>query len=155
MPMTINCGWSQKIGQPDFGSLGASVNLELEVDSDVVRQPRELRRRLEYLFEQARLAVDTELHVRQSGTGANRHEGNGHNGAHDRSNGHPNGSSPRPATASQCKAIRAIANRQRVDLGLLLRDDYQVGRPEDLALADASAVIDRLKASANGSGGRR
>lgn len=155
MPLRIQCGWSRKAGLPDYSSVGASVHLDLEVDSDVVRQPRELRRKLEYLFEQARQAVDAELHAPESGTGGDRHEGNGHNGTPDRSNGHANGSSPRPATASQCKAIRAIANRQRVDLGLLLRGEYHVEKPEDLGIADASAIIDRLKASANGSGGRR
>ncbi|MGZ0174755.1 MAG: hypothetical protein ACKVHE_35095 [Planctomycetales bacterium] len=31
MPMKLNVGLSRKIGEPNFGSRGASVNLELEL----------------------------------------------------------------------------------------------------------------------------
>ena len=50
------------------------------------------------------------------------------------------------ATASQVRAILAIARRQHADLGGLLQDDFGVERPEDLTVSQASAFIDRLKA---------
>ncbi len=76
-----------------------------------------------------------------------------HNGVHA-SNGKP---TPRlathparvgkPATPSQIRAIISIARRQHADLDGLLCD-LGVTRPEELTLADASGLIDQLKAAA-------
>ena len=52
---------------------------------------------------------------------------------------------PRPATANQIKAIQAIARRQDTDLVGLLRHEYEVERPEDLSIRQASELIDLLK----------
>jgi hypothetical protein len=46
------------------------------------------------------------------------------------------------------QAIVSIARRQHADLAGVLRDDYDVARPEDLSLAEASMLIDQLKAAA-------
>ena len=46
------------------------------------------------------------------------------------------------------KAILAIARRQDADLVGLLRQEFDVERPEDLSLRQASQLIDLLKASA-------
>ena len=37
MPLTLNIGLSKKIGQPDFGSLGASCSVAVELDSTLIR----------------------------------------------------------------------------------------------------------------------
>jgi hypothetical protein len=64
--------------------------------------------------------------------------------------------SPRPATASQVKAIRAIAARRRIDLVGLLRDRFGLQTADELGIRDASNLIDELKsddqdgASSNG-----
>ena len=50
------------------------------------------------------------------------------------------------ATASQVRAIVTIARRQRADLDGLLCD-LGVTRPEELSLAEASRLIDQLKAA--------
>jgi hypothetical protein len=57
---------------------------------------------------------------------------------------------PRQATANQVRAIETIARRQHADLEGLLRDGYGVAGPEELSLADASRLIDELKAAAEG-----
>jgi len=53
--------------------------------------------------------------------------------------------SPRPATASQVKAIRAIASRRRIDLVALLRDRFGLQTADELGIRDASNLIDELK----------
>jgi hypothetical protein len=54
----------------------------------------------------------------------------------------------RSATQSQVRAIRAIAGKRRVDLAGLLRERFCVGRPEELSIPEASALIDELKETA-------
>jgi hypothetical protein len=53
--------------------------------------------------------------------------------------------SPRPATASQVKAIRAIASRRRIDLVALLRERFGLQTADELGIRDASNLIDELK----------
>lgn len=170
MPLRLNVGLSKKIGLPDYGSLGASVNLELELDSGAVGDPDRLRHQIRHLFGMAKLSVEEELSGQQSG----QQNGNGH-GRDPHSNGndnahthrvasHPSGgnghvsrlpTNGRGATISQVRAIRAITGRQRLDLGQLLDRRFNLQRPEDLSLADASALIDELKNATPVNGGNR
>ena len=53
--------------------------------------------------------------------------------------------SPRPATASQVKAIRAIAARRKIDLVGLLRDRFGLTTADELGIRQASNLIDELK----------
>jgi hypothetical protein len=50
------------------------------------------------------------------------------------------------------RAIYGIANRLKLDLADQLQRDFQVQRPEDLSISDASALIDQLKASVGRAG---
>jgi hypothetical protein len=53
--------------------------------------------------------------------------------------------SPRPATASQVKAIRAIASRRRIDLVALLRERFGLQTVDSLGIRQASDLIAELK----------
>ena len=57
----LNAGVSKKVGQPNFSSLGASVNLELELESSLVSYPEKMQEKIRSLFALARKAVDEEL----------------------------------------------------------------------------------------------
>lgn len=126
-----------KIGLPDYGSKGASVNLELELDTSLVNSPDRLQDHIKALFEQARIAVEAELFGREASPGhaQNGSSANSSRNGHHRQNG-------RPATDSQVRALHAIANRQKLDLSALLERQYRVSRPEDLSLQQASQLID-------------
>lgn len=154
MPVQINIGLNKKVGEANYGSRGASVNLEVELDSGVVDDPDRLRGQIQKLFGLARQSLDAELH--NSGNNGNGHS-NGHQGNGNGSNGHSrnNGGSVRAATQSQARAIRAIAGRQRVNLDQLLTDRFGVGQPEDLSISDASSLIDELKGQPASNGGTR
>jgi hypothetical protein len=156
--MKINVGLCRKIGEANFGSRGATVNLELEMDSSLVGEPARLKERIRQLFALVRTSLAEELNAgngKQSNVEAqppNSQNGNGHGNGHN--TGAPNGQrsgGQRPATQSQVKAIYAIARGRQINVAQFLRERFQVGRPDDLSLKDASAVIDELK-SPDGSG---
>ena len=53
--------------------------------------------------------------------------------------------SPRPATASQVRAIRAICSRRKIDLLSLLRERFGLTTADELGIRQASNLIDELK----------
>jgi hypothetical protein len=159
--MKLNVGVSRKVGLPDYGSLGASCSLELELDSNLLDRDLEaFHSKVRGAYVAAHQAVHDELaRLREpeaevqdqvSARAANGSEPkNGHIGrdgstAVRRTQGEQ-GRAPRSATSSQVKAIRTIACEREADLEAILRQDYEVGRPEELTLRQASALIDRLK----------
>ena len=135
MPLKLNVGLSRKVGQSNYGSRGATVNVELELESSLVQRPDELHGRIRQLFVLARDAVDEELQADSRRNGAApAANGNGHH-------------EPQPAaTAAQVRAVQAIAKQQRLDLAETLRQQFGVSRPEDLSKSQASGLIDHLKA---------
>lgn len=166
MPMKLTVGLSRKLGLPDYGSIGASCQLELELDQSLLQAD------LEGYFRQARQAyvacsdaIQEELTRQQaaspvSAVATSHHtNGNGHGLAGNNHNGQANGanhSTPRNgarrATTSQVRAIYGIANRLRLDLAECLQGQFQVARPEDLSIIDASTLIDQLKSRAAAAG---
>ena len=50
MPLKINVGLNRKIGEANYGSRGACVNIEVEVEPTLVEKPDQLRERVHYLF---------------------------------------------------------------------------------------------------------
>ena len=58
MPLKLNVGLSRKVGEPNYGSRGASVNLELELDSAIVSEPDRLQERIRQMFHLAKDSID-------------------------------------------------------------------------------------------------
>jgi hypothetical protein len=52
--LKLNAGFSRKVGEPNFSSRGASVNVELELESHLIGDPSALLGRIQNLFELAR-----------------------------------------------------------------------------------------------------
>ena len=142
MPLTLNVGLTKKIGEANYGSRGASVNFAVELEHTLVRQPDELKQKIKYLFGLAKDAVEEELAADEP---SDRNDNNGHSRQ----------SHARPATASQVRAIHAIADRNHIDLTTRLRDSFSVTKADELSVSQASELIDELKAAGNGAGGRR
>ena len=151
MPLTLTVSQSKKIGEPNFGSKGASVTLQIEVDSSMANDPSQLQQQIQKLFQQSRAAVEQELFGRDASPAEP------HNSSPPANDGNSNGSrtNGRRATQSQVRAIHAIANRQKTNLVPLLSQRFQVGRPEDLSISEASQLIDSLKSEPVGNGGGR
>jgi len=163
MALKLSIGFQKKVGQPDYGSACANCQVEFEVDPSLLDCNLDgFHEKAQRAFSACQQAVSDQL-ARQAQNGSaktgNGHgNGNGHsppgnesspNGGNGNGNGHPGGS-PRLATQSQARAIRAIASKQRVDLLKLLEARFGVGRPEALRLSDASTLIDELKKPSDG-----
>lgn len=153
MPLRLNVGASQKVSDNHYGSRGASVNLELELDGSLLAEPARLQEKIRALFGLVRRSVAEELN------GANGHkpspapaEATAPASANGSSNGAGNGQCNRAirrATPPQCKALYALARQQGLDLAEWLYERAQVRRPDDLTVRQASGCIDALKAPAN------
>ena len=177
MSVKLNIGLSRKVGEASFGSRGASINLEVELDNGVLNDPGQLRDRVQDLYVLARQSVDEELQrpaevgpSEPSHTNGNEHgrisptaNGNGHKNGHANgqatngraANGHSpnNGNGPgrievARATQSQIRAIFAISKRQGLDPHTVINDRYRVHKMEELTIREASALIDDLKLGA-------
>jgi len=97
--LKLNIGFNRKIGEANFSSRGASVNLEIEVESGAVREPDKLQAKIDYLFKLAKASVDAQLNggnASQQTQPAANNNGNNGNGTHanasaSQANGNGNG----------------------------------------------------------------
>jgi hypothetical protein len=165
MPMKLNVGVSRKVGLPNYGSVGASCNLELELDATLLERDLEaFHIQIRGAYMAAHQAVHEELarlHAlpveSPSRTADPVHVGLPRNG-YSKANGcevreriqGDRSRTLKPATPNQVKAIVAIARKQDTDLAGLLRHEYEVERPEALSIRQASELIDMLKSSGEG-----
>jgi hypothetical protein len=166
MAVRVNLGVSKKVGLPDYGSAGASCNLELEVehgllDGDLAGFHEKVRS----AYVAAQQAVQDQLQrlqgasPRPAAAGTNGRPGHVANGDSPDGKGTRTWGGPpsvdraparprKPATAKQLAKIRALVSRREdVDLRALLHD-RGVGSLADLDVAGASDLIDTLLASA-------
>jgi hypothetical protein len=158
--LKLNVGFTKKVGEANYGSRGAAVNLELELDSSLVGDADRLKERIRQLFGLAKTSVEEELTAAAGQPAGN---GNGSAGATSGGNGHAgraNGrrrDGTRAATASQVRALHAIADRRKLDLNALLAERFQIDDAAGLTITEASGLIDELKgeSAGNGHGGRR
>jgi hypothetical protein len=146
MPLKLNVGLSRKLGQPDYGSLGASCHIEVELDGALLQNDLEsFHRHVKNAFIACRQAVNEELARNQgaclarSRTAATTSDGanaNGHCGAAQRA------SKKQLDYAQQLAgSIEGLGARR-----LEVLTDKMYGKPfADLSGLDASGLIDVLK----------
>jgi hypothetical protein len=147
MPLKLTVGLTRKLGLPGYCSAGAGCHVELELDHELLRDPEAFHATARAAYAACRRAVDDQL-ARYQPAAASQVPVDGH--AHDDGDGTavPPGAGHRAATPGHVRALVALARRRGADLGAILHDDYGVGRPEDLTLAQASRLIDSFKAAA-------
>jgi hypothetical protein len=162
MPLSVNVGLSRKASK-DYQSTGVSINIVAELDQALLTRPEELQRRIDGLYREAEDALDRHTGVpapgacrqpppapgRMSSAAPSPGNGNGEGNG----NGNSHGRVPAAMTASQRRAILAIAKRLNVDVDAECRDI--VGAElDDLGIRQASQLIDHLKSLQSASGGR-
>jgi hypothetical protein len=155
MAVTLSVGLQKKVGLPDYGSFGASCHVEFEIDRYLIDQDLDgFHQKVAGAFAACQRAVNDQL--AQQSTQNLPTNRNGHSGgtpsrnSHSHANGNGQGGRQEVGTAtqSQVRAIFAIARRQRVDPANLVRERFNVDRPEGLSIREASTLIDDLKRGA-------
>ena len=142
MPLKVNVGLSQKIGLPDYGSLGATCHVEYEADSSLLTADLEtFQRQVKNAFIACKQAVQDELQRQQSNRLAT-------SGKLSTGNSQPGRRAERQATHSQVRALEAIGQRLQIDLNRWLQQKFGLAIPAELTLQEASRAIDELKTSA-------
>ena len=144
--LKLNVGFNRKVGEANYGSRGASVTLELELDSGLVGDPDKLRDRVRQMFLLAKVSVDEELNGNATASNGSSSNGHGQNGNGRRRD------ATRRATASQVRALHAICARNGIELADKLRVDFGISEPDQLTITEASTLIDQLKGQPNGNG---
>lgn len=157
--LKLNVGFTKKVGEANYGSRGASVNLDVELESGVIGDADRLKERIHLLFALAKASVEDELNghsqVANSRNGTTTTAAGTNGNGHVNENGHANGNGRqretiRKATASQVRAIHAIVDRQRLDLPALLQQRFGLNAAADLSITEASGLIDEIKGATNG-----
>lgn len=168
MPLRLNVGVSRKVGLPDYCSVGASCNLEIEVSQELLDHDLDgFQDRVRNAYVAAHQAVHDELaRLQQPPVATVAFHTNGVTPARLENARHPapaepsshgresNGRVPRaPARASrtyatirQIGALRALARATGADLARFIHEEFGVERPEQLTVQQASQLIDSLKA---------
>ncbi|WP_165253239.1 hypothetical protein [Paludisphaera soli] len=131
MKMTV--AYSKKIGLPDYGSLGATCGLEVELpEPDPHAAAGAFERAARAAFAACARAVQDELDRRRE------------TGAVARSDDR-RARRRRPATDPQLRALRAACDRRRLDLAGVVSERFGVDDPEALSVVEASRLIAELR----------
>ena len=167
--LKLHAGVSKKVGLPGFSSASASCTIEAELDSSLLQDHEGFQIVVQRAYAScekavedqiARLTSEPESEPSQPQEVIEFRTSPAISGARITTNGAAtNGAnlpvtnraafrdapSPRPATASQVKAIRAIAARRKIDLVGLLRERFGLTTADELGIRQASNLIDELK----------
>ena len=157
--LKLHAGVSKKVCLPGYSSASASCTIEAELDSSLLQDHEGFKIVVQRGYQSceqavqdqiARLTCDPQsdasqpqsqevIEVRTSpaiqGAGVNRLSA-------PQFTSQP---SPRPATVSQVRAIRAICSRRKINLLNLLREKFGLTTADELGIRQASNLIDELK----------
>lgn len=152
MPLKASVGLSKKVGQENYGSLGANCQLEVELDASIVDDAEAFHQKVRRLYALAHQSIADQL---ARGAPAN--------GSQNAASDNSTTGNDEPASNRQVKYLLDLARQQHeMDLSQTsayceqavgVKDVYQ------LTKAQASLVIDRLNGKNgtghNGNGRRR
>jgi len=154
--LKLHAGVSKKVGLPNFSSASASCTIEAELDSSLLQDHEGFQVVVRRAYQSCEQAVQDQIaRLTSDGSEASQPQEvvevrtspaiRGASVNRLPAAQFPNQPSPRPATASQVKAIRAIAARRKIDLVGLLRERFGLTTADELGIRQASTLIDELK----------
>ena len=154
--LKLHAGVSKKVGLPGFSSASASCTIEAELDSSLLNDTAGFQIVVQKAYQSCEQAVQDQIarltseaseatqpqeivEVRTSPTIS------GATVTRIPAAQFTSQPSPRPATASQVRALRAIAARRKIDLVAVLRERFGLSTADELGIRQASNLIDELK----------
>jgi hypothetical protein len=151
MPLRLSVGLSQKVGLPDYGSLGASCQLEVELDPSLaLNDTSTLKQRIRHLHGICRQAVQEELALRRGPAPVEDQSGEMSDPApaDDPPDDHPAAATAARASQRQMDYVLQLA-RQIPTVGVTglprLAQHLFQKVPAELTCLEASSLIDVLK----------
>ena len=145
MGMKISVGLQKKVGQPNYGSLGASCHVEFEIDAAMIESNLDgFHNKVNGAYLACRQAVNAQLRQQEesgNGPGATAESRKQSQEGSLRTDPDRGGT----VTPNQLKAIYAITKRLRLNPQLLVNERFDCHVPEDLTFREASQLIDELK----------
>jgi len=167
--LKLHAGVSKKVGLPNFSSASASCTIEAELDSSLLNDTEGFQSVVQRAYASCEQAVQDQI-ARLTHDGSPSESSGPEPAAREvievRTSPAIHGArittkraeqpvtnravfrdqpSPRPATASQVRAIRAICSRRKIDLVGLLRERFGLTTADELGIRQASNLIDELK----------
>jgi hypothetical protein len=172
--LKLHAGVSKKVGLPGFSSASASCTIEAELDSTLLNDAEGFQTVVKRAYASCERAVADQI-ARLTHDGPDESSRttvqpqeiiavrtqptiSGATVTRIPAAQFTTQPSPRPATASQVRALRAIAARRKIDLVGLLRERFGLTTADELGIRQASNLIDELKSDeptnghANGNG---
>jgi hypothetical protein len=166
--LKLHAGVSKKVGLPGFSSASASCTIEAELDSSLLQDHAGFQIVVQRAYQSCEQAVQDQIaRLTSDGQGESSQPNTqpqevievrtspairgvtvATNSTETRATNRAvfrDAPSPRPATASQVKAIRAIAARRKIDLVGMLRERFGLTTADELGIRQASNLIDELK----------
>lgn len=143
MAMKISVGLQKKVGQPNYGSLGASCHVEFEIDPVLIESNLDgFHNKVNGAFLACRQAVNAQL--RQQQEQAMKSDESVETKRLEEVH-RPSPQRTGSVTPNQLKAIHAIARRLQLNPQKLVQERFDRYVPEDLTIREASQLLDELK----------
>ncbi|MBL9095071.1 MAG: hypothetical protein JNL96_27885 [Planctomycetaceae bacterium] len=139
--LKLHASVSKKVGRPRYGSEGASLALELELDDGLAADVERLHKRARELFALAEAAVDEQLRDDPADDQESR---DAERTSVPRARHVPR-HVPRHVTGRQLRALELLAERRAIDLAELTAERYAVVEPTELSITQASDLIQTLQ----------
>lgn len=158
MPVTVNVGYNEKLGQPDFGSIGASCHIECQLDGPLLENPDAFQAKVRDLYSACSTAAKEQLARHRAGNDVLPKNGSAKpaNGAlptATRRSSQDNGSTTHRASKRQMDFLEQLT-RQIPQVGVRRLESLAqrvCKKPvAQLSSFDASSLIDTLKAIKDG-----
>ena len=142
--LKLNVGLNRKVGEPNFGSRGGSVHMEVEMDNSLMQEPERLRETVSRLFAMVRTSLEQELGAEAPKVNADKpvvqvavqQEGQTLQEAVT--------ANCRLASGKQLSFLQNLARTQRRNLEQECEQAYQTF-PERLTSKQASALIEKWR----------
>ena len=141
--LKLNVGLNRKVGEPNYGSRGGSVNMEVELDNSLMQEPERLRETVSRLFAMVRQSLELELGA-DSNCGRSGIEPVAVVRPEKQTLQEAITAQGRQATAKQLSFLQNLARTQRRNLEMECEQAYQT-LPERLSSKQASTLIEKWR----------